>query len=255
MKNQYIGVTGFMSRDQVEQVLSQLPQGFNKRLMVGMLVSDKTIQGLQNKFPLRYPKPEAIETIFTDDPRVLNLIHYNTKKEFSSDIAQEMCLIESIAGNNAHGFQLNMVWPIPRTIVMWRNRRLNQHNEGVIVLQCGAKAMAQYGNDPKKIAEKLKNYDGLIDYVLLDPSGGTGKAFDLGHILSCLDVLYSSSLEMNFGVAGGLAPSTLPTLLAPLAKAFPQVSIDAEGKLRTPQDHLDVPVAVRYIAESHKMLK
>lgn len=74
----YIGVTGFMTRVEVRAVLETVPAGSKYRLMVGVLMSSKTLRGEQNKWPGRYPKRETVPKIFVDDPRTFNLVHYAT---------------------------------------------------------------------------------------------------------------------------------------------------------------------------------
>lgn len=97
MKNYpYIGITGFMSSDEVRLILDTFIKsrpwvrnsfgqtvfrGKNDRiLMVGVLASMKTLYGKTNKWPNRYPKIEDIKNIFLcNSKHLLNLIHYGTK--------------------------------------------------------------------------------------------------------------------------------------------------------------------------------
>jgi len=57
---------------------------------------------------------------------------------------------------------------------------------------------------------------------------------------------------MGLGVAGGLSPTTLD-LVRPLTNEFPDLSIDAEGRLRTPEDHLDLAVSSEYLRKAFEM--
>jgi len=251
IRQQYIGITGFMSQAEVNSVLSSLPTDFgsfkNRKIMVGMLVSGKTIKGIPNKWPNRYPTPDAIPSIFVNDPRVINLVHYNTKEESPKEIINELCLIEDACGPYHHGFQLNMVWPKAQMISDWQQSGF-ERNKKTIVLQCGGRAMAELNHSPKALAEKLKEYEGVVDYVLLDPSGGIGIPFDPAYALQCLDVIENENLPtIHLGIAGGLSPETLPNLLPPILEHFPKVCIDAEGRLRTKEDNLDLQIANEYI--------
>ena len=133
----YIGVTGFMSRAEVEEALEVVPQDAIRRLMVGVLMSDKTLAGQENKWPGRYPKREAVADIFVDDPRVLNLVHYNTHEPKS--LCWQLKEVTELAGPNLDGFQLNMAWP---PITQLRNY-VEEYPEKLIVLQIGHTAMAQ----------------------------------------------------------------------------------------------------------------
>ena len=73
METPYIGITGFMKREQVESVLMDLslPPGY--KLMVGGLAHgghyfDKDGRG-EDKKPPRHPKTIDLPKIFIDDER------------------------------------------------------------------------------------------------------------------------------------------------------------------------------------------
>lgn len=267
MNEQYTGITGFMNKGEVNAVLAPLPENFGivngkqvRKVMIGMLVSGKTMKGLSNKWPGRYPVPEAIPKVFVDDPRVLNLVHYNTKETDPTKIVDELCKIEQMAGPYFHGFQLNMVWPDPKLVIeawLTRNQPAGTRKQKTIVLQCGGTAMAELENSPEKLEAKLAKYEGFVDYVLIDPSGGIGIPFDPEFAIKCFERLYNSESfsKTKFGIAGGLSPDTLPGLLTPVLERFPQISIDAEGKLRTPEDALDVAVAIEYLTSAEKLYR
>lgn len=264
----YIGVTGFMSRQEVELVLQTLPSNFGvvndeqvRKLMVGMLISGKTIKGIPNKWPKRYPSPEVIPTIFVEDPRVLNLVHYNTSEKDPERIVEEMCQIEEMSGPHFHGFQLNMVWPSVFMIIQkWLTKNVPSgysRKQKTIVLQCGGRAMAQFNHSPGQLVEKLTEYEGVVDYVLIDPSGGLGTPFDTGFAINFLKELFETTClpTMNFGIAGGLSPKTLPDLLVPILERFPEISIDAEGRLRTIEDNLSIEIANEYLELSENLFR
>lgn len=173
-KPSYVGITGFMSQKEVESVLNVLPLSSDRLLMVGVLGSHKTLfQGLQNKWPNRYPKADDVAGAFQKHPLALNLLHYNTKEP--ETLFVQMDCATKIAGSNFQGFQLNVAWPSPRSLGLYRE----QHPKMQIVLQVGHGAFEQIGNSPENLARKVASeYIGLVDYLLLDPSGGYGKPFD-----------------------------------------------------------------------------
>ena len=240
----YIGVTGFGSRHQVKSVLRALPFGTNRKLMVGVLASHKTINGERQSLPCRCPSELQMRSIFVDDPRVLNLVHFNTKEPHL--LYEQLMDVRGFAMTLCHGFQLNMVWPSPEAIKKVKAK----WKECVIVLQAGADAFDVIGNDPKVLADKIeREYKGLIDHVLLDASGGLGKPLDAEVLRGYLRAITAKNLPIGLGVAGGLSPSTLG-LVEPLIKEFPRVSIDAEGRLRDKTDHLDLTLAHDFVHKS-----
>lgn len=238
----YIGVTGVTDLAQAHALLGALPPNSGRTLMVGGLMSFKTMRGGANKWPKRYLPAEAIAGIFPKDTRALNLIHYNTKEEGVS-LAEQLCEAMRVGGAHCHGMQLNIAWPDPAQIGSFRLT----YPDAVIVIQVGARAFERAGNDPLGLVRLVADYRDAIDFVLLDPSGGLGKPFDPAALRVYLQALRAARLPVKCGVAGDLSPATLG-LLEPLAGDFPDLCTDAEGKLRDAADELDVAAAAAYVA-------
>jgi hypothetical protein len=89
--------------------------------------------------------------------------------------------------------------------------------------------------------EKLKAYQGIIQYALIDPSGGQGLDFDLERAATLL-LSMQKNLEITPGVAGGFGPINVGDRVRALNNISscdgcdrPQLRdycIDAQGKLR-----------------------
>lgn len=242
----YVGVTGFMSRAEISEALSIVPQRSTHRLMVGILMSSKTLAGQQNKWPSRYPKKESVADIFVDDPRALNLIHYNT--DHRETLFTQLAQITELAGPYLDGFQLNIAWPQISQLEDYRAT----HPEKFILLQIGSRAMAEV-ESTDDFAEFVGAYLHVIDAVLIDSSGGKGEPLNAE---KAADYLWSIQYyPIGLGVAGGLGPRTLH-LIDPLVRDFrSRLSIDAEGKLRTKTDDVLCLDAMKsYLAGSFLIL-
>lgn len=261
----YIGITGFMSSEEVELTLGAFRKarpliknglggvvfrGDNDRiLMVGVLASLKTLYGKTNKWPNRYPRVDEIKDIFCCSPsHVLNLIHYNTRHV--ETLFPQLVALTEIAGVNMNGFQLNITWPDPEQIEAYKMRYPNK----IIVLQVGRKALDMTDGVVLVFKDYLSDYKGIIDYVLFDPSGGKGESFDGGEMLNYLWAAKDVFSEgVGLGIAGGLSSKTLD-ILRPAVEEFPDISIDAEGRLRNENDHLDLKEAEEYIKKAFEVL-
>lgn len=235
----YVGVTGFMSRAQVQEALKLVPPSAKHKLMVGVLMSDKTLAGGENSYPKEYPRRESVADIFIADPRVLNLVHFNTHNVelLSQHLAQ---ITRNFAGQNLHGFQLNITWPSLKTLDFYRF----SHPEKLIVLQIGKEAMKSIESD-LEFRQRLIEYDQHVDAVLIDMSGGAGKSLNPLASQGWLETVRGLR-KFDLGIAGGLGPWTL-SLLDPLIPHFSNLSIDAQGNLQA-QDGLG-PMAVRVYLE------
>lgn len=239
MRQSYIGITGFMAKSDILSVLDSMPKGSNRLLMVGVLASQKTLRGEQNKWPNRYPRVGVIGNILFRHNQLLNLIHYNTKEPES--LTEQLDEMSVLGGPNLDGFQLNLAWPSREAILNHKREW-----ESVIVLQIGGRAFEMVDHSPQQLADKVAEYQDVVDYVLLDPSGGYGVPFDTDKARVYLEALKARNLNLGLGVAGGLSPTTL-NLIQPLVSDFPDLSIDAEGRLRDSQDSLDLNVASEYV--------
>ena len=226
----YIGVSGFMRSDEVRGALAVFPD-CGRSLMVGVLVSAKTLSGQRNKYPNRYPLVEDIANIFTDDPRCLNLIHY-ASDERPTNAALEHLL--RIGGPHCHGFQFNGEWP---------------HRAGLVglLLRAGPGLRVVLQVRDFDIPNK-PYYGGLVTDVLIDASGGRGLPLN---VTAARDGVrrFLNWDGLGCGVAGGLCAETVGAL-APLMAECPGLSIDAEGRLRTEEDDLDMAKVRAYLRAS-----
>lgn len=236
----YIGITGFMKATEVFNLVKLIPTRSRRLLMVGVLASSKTLRGVKNKWPNRYPKVENIRNIFIDHFSVMNLIHYNTKEK--GTLLEQLRALTKISGANLDGFQLNITWPSPVVLEKYRS----EFPAMTIILQIGNHAFKVIDHSPEQLVEKVEGYNGLADYILLDPSGGYGRPFDTEKASKYLYALKNRDMEIGFGVAGGLSKDSLH-LIKPLLYKFRSLSMDAEGLLRDEKDNLNLKWAGAYV--------
>lgn len=240
----YIGVTGFMTPEEVCLSLKAMPKMGARKLMVGVLMSSKTLRGEGNRWPNRYPKREVVPTLFLKDPKALNLIHYNTdnREKLYDDLMQ----MTELAGPNLDGFQLNIPFPPVEAL----DKYLTSHRKMTIVLQVGSEMLKL---KPKDLRNHIfPEYKWLATHLLIDASGGFGTPLDAGLGREYLDEL--DNLGMCLGIAGGLGPTSLD-LLEDLPDRYPEISLDAEGRLRTsfPEDKLDLSLVKTYLKRASKL--
>lgn len=250
----YIGITGFMTNQEVISILSdskQLPQKLtalaaaNRKIMIGVLASFKTLNGIPNKWPNRYPPVDKIAEIFTDDPRALNLIHYHTTEH--KNLINQLTQVTKLGGPHLHGLQLNVTWPDAQVLKFYKNK----HPDKKIVLQINVSKLS-YKSQLDWREKIFPRYQECVDYLLLDASGGMGHSLDTELLYAFINnYLFEQAgrYDICLGVAGGLEANTI-TNLRTLIKAFPKISWDAEGRLRDASDHLDLFKAENYLSRS-----
>jgi hypothetical protein len=254
MQKTYIGITGFTDSGEIRNALEicSFDSSENGVLMAGVLASQRTLNGLQVRRPLRYPKPERISEIFVDHPHCLNLIHYHCP---TTDLtANHMEEVMVLGGKHCNGLQLNVTWPSPKELAVYR--AASESKKDCIVLQIGNEAFRQIDYNPKHLTKKIATeYADFVDYILLDPSGGEGKKATPETIHKYLDALYDAGLNdsLGFSFAGGLSGGGLIDYIS-IFKEYPGVSIDTESRVRDDQTDELVPGYIKHYLSMARIL-
>lgn len=258
----YIGVTGIVTPEDYANTAILIDSYSTHQLMAGILVSSKTKNGLTNKYPNLYPQVGSIKDLIPTGINSLNLIHYNTDNP--ELLADEMLEVMNYCGDDIDGFQLNVCWP---EIAQLEKFYQHSKRKSVIILEINSQALTQIYNAPKRLVEKIQK-SGYLDYIhgiLIDPSGGRGQLFNGEIMKNYLTKLYKANLRINIGIAGGLHGGILDipgynnyskfldVYLKPLAQMYPDLSIDAQGRLRDQNDNLDHEQAKMYIQGAQKI--
>ena len=232
----YVGVTGFTSTEEVKRGLDKFhDSGFKMTWdrkysrsshwpMMGFLVSYKTL----NKRPTenqRYPSIDKIPALLeAAENKVLTTIHYNSReKDLADQISQ---VFKDIYPNLCSAVQLNVVWPDIGQINLIKKR----HPKMKIIFQANKGVL----NSPhKKRHHRIKPYLDVVDYVLIDPSGGRGQKIGLEDQLDFFTWLRNTK-KIVPGIAGGLKSSNVYEVIQEMKNQTGTLNfcIDAEGGLR-----------------------
>lgn len=236
----YVGITGFTTWQEAQAALHHYHEtdleALGYDLMIGVLASRKTIQGLPNRWPGRYPKVDNISHIWPNGREALKLVHYATDEP--ETLMGQLKSVEELA-IALDGVQLNIAWPDPRDLV-----EIAAYTN---VLQVGRGAMAACEFDPRRIADRLEGYVGCVRGVLFDTSGGRGELVDEALVVPILRECVGRGLPFSWGVAGGLSAATLH-FVDPFFAIAPSLSIDAEGRLRIADgDRLNLDAVAEYL--------
>lgn len=263
----YIGVTGFMSPDEVQAIQDMIDPVSRRKLMVGVLVSDKTAHGQANKYPYKYPAINQVSRIFevVDPNLAFGLIHFSSDNR---DLWPECHLAlqaidirnSSLRGDQLRGFQFNYVWPKPEMVVDVSHgfRREFYGYEPWHVLQLGPTVLE---DSLIAIQEGVRRYRPLsidtppFSYLLIDMSGGRGEEPEWSHVATALQAMQEFvevGYQLKIAVAGGLAADNLHKL-RPLVDLYPDLSIDAESRLRADDGSLDIDRVKAYITAAYEL--
>lgn len=233
----YIGITDFMTKEQSLAMLSSFQTMTNgnipHKLMIGVMMSYKTLHKLETKWTNAFPRNADVSQVFADHPLAFNTLHYADYT--NTDVFNSLGQAIFYGGVGIHAVQLDMVWPEPSDIA---NAVHSSRKCVSVILQVGKNALADVNDDPEEMLSRLKDYVDVIDGVLLDKSMGQGKTMDPNVLSKFVEVIYEHLPQLRVAVAGGLGPSTI-NIVEPLVSRFPDISIDAQGRLRPSGNALD----------------
>lgn len=243
-RERYSGVCDVYSPEEARAMADELRESRknpNRKVMIGVmthpLVLNPEMDDPEEVRPV-FPAREVLAEGFTDDPDVLNTIHYadlyGPKK--GQNIFNNLELAVKYGGEHLHAIQLDVTWPEPNEIKRFKEKNPNI----IIILQVGKFAIKDVEGDPQKVADRLREYGDSIDHVLLDMSMGKGKGMEAGGLLPLLRVIQKELPDLGLAVAGGLGPESVDDLKF-IASEFPGVSIDAQGNVKkedAPRDKL-----------------
>ena len=235
----YIGATGVSNANEVLEVKKIVDEftknqvlSDNKQAMLGYLVSDKTLNGgiPEN---LRYPHFKDLPAMLSAaGDKIFTAIHYYTKDAdiLANQIIKIFDYKDIYENDLCRAFQLNMAWPNVHAI---EEIKLS-YPDIRFILSLTNDAIS--GKTPESIAEKTTEYKGLADYVLIDPSGGAGKPFNIEHSAQIYCELEVNQIIDHIGFAGGFNPVNVGPILEELIGHIgtKDISIDAERGVRKP---------------------
>jgi hypothetical protein len=237
----------------------------NRKVMVGVMTHPLALHpDADDPHEVRgvFPTREELAGGFTDDPDVLNTIHYADLygPGAGQNVFENLELCAKYGGEHLDAIQLDLTWPKPDEI-----KKFKEKNPSIfIILQVGEFALKEVEDDPQAVADRLREYDDSLDFVLLDMSMGKGMGMEAGELLPLLRIIRKELPYLGLAVAGGLGPDSVD-LLKPIVEEFPEVSIDAQGNIKrdAPRDSLghtvsthpaDLGRSKEYIQKSCAML-
>ncbi|MFA6105242.1 MAG: hypothetical protein WC725_01415 [Patescibacteria group bacterium] len=246
MKIPYIGITDVPSGKEARYLLKVLREektvgNFPHQLMVGAMMSYKTLHGLPTKWARIFPAYQDLADIFVDDPLAFNTLHYADYEGI--DVAASLLDAIHWGGKNLRALQLDMVWPKASAIAEVRL----QHPKLKYILQINKKSLDEIKNDMNKLVGELHRYQNTFDYVLFDCSMGEGKPMNVSDMYHFVSTARRYRPELGIAIAGGLGPNTV-SILAPIIGDFPNTSWDAQGQIH-PNNDPNIPISSRLAEE------
>lgn len=235
----YISITDFTCKSEVEAMLEVMRSVSGdspiRKLGVGVMMSRKTLNDLPSRYNNIFPAKETVADIFTSDPLVYNVLHYADYEGIF--VLDNLLQAVKWSGPNLEGIQLDMIWPDPETLKIFREH----HPHIQLILQINPSSLEQVNKDNNQLVERLKYYESYLEGVLLDMSMGRGVAMHWMDSLQYLGAISKGLPNIGLVVAGGLGPDSLGLVKPLVDLSRYAISIDAQGKLR-PSGNMMYPI-------------
>ena len=225
----YIGITGFKTVREVTAVaelFTEALQGFEEHYtaMFGFLTSTQSLVDY-TKGGERCPPVQELQDLVRAVPdNFFPVIHHYTTEP--DKLHSEVCQLRLQIGRG-WGLQINSVWPKVDEV----KRIRTEYDLSEVILQIPKEALE---SGPHLAWDRnLRMYAGLVDHVLIDPSGGLSIEFDVDKCVSLMKTASENLPDATIGVAGGLDGDNVRRKFGQVARDLKKpFSIDAEGRLR-----------------------
>lgn len=254
----YIGVTGITRDNEADLVRRTFDESLSPndthQGMAGYLVSNEYMRAVSQKNS-RYVPLAQLRGLMTrtESPGILNMIHFGTdqRRDLAGQITQVFESDHLYDDGICRAVQLNMSWPPIDQLA--KIKESFPSLQVVLSLTRGIFA----NNSRYDISKRLAPYPELVDYILIDPSGGHGVPFEADDIAKYYRSLDHDRFSQPVILAGGFDASNVDSRLEDISRRLgtKHFGIDAERNLRTPRDNdfaslLDLGQTARYIQKA-----
>lgn len=239
MNRPYIGIVGIKNIEEglitariINAVLAD--RNILHQPQIGVQVTDRTLRGEITE-SRRNPKVAEIPDIFSAilgvRKYIFNVVHYTAKDP--AFIYDSVCKIFQLGDmyekNICRGLQLNGNFGKVTPEIIFRIKA--EYPELKIILQIPGEALRAMSVD--QVVGELVKFNDLVDYTLIDPSGGRGQEMNVQSGIQLAERIMENT-SVGAALAGGLNFSNVERIVMELRQGLgtADFSIDAEGGLR-----------------------
>jgi hypothetical protein len=252
MNLSFVGIAGVSKPHEIiflQNEARRLGFGNSYTLMLGLFSSHRRIA--DPSLAGKYSPPAAYLATLASlvEQPASSMVHYCTANP--SRIADEITslfTINDLYATGCHAVQLNIEWPDPAAL----ERILQRMPEMQIGLWISQDML---GMNHAALARRLREYEGLAEYALIDPSGGRGLLLDpkeVGAVMRCIDETVQIP---HLGIAGGLRSGNIIDVVSDVQEEYAgKFCTDVETGVKRRDGLLDIAECRRYVRNSAKVL-
>lgn len=219
---QHLGLFDIAQRERISEL--------GHFVMVGIQATGKTqVQDIENKRgQMWHPVGESITDAAANEDSGLTKPYIHCYFAGEAEMLQGVANVMRRTRHYVQGLQFNGLPWVTQNYRPLLSDFKEKYPGQSIILQAGSGTLNNYS--PNEVATELETMP--VDYLLLDPSGGWGKEMDVEQMRNYVDEIYQRQLPIGVAVSGGLEAKNVERLFGPLVEIYPDLSCDAEGRLR-----------------------
>jgi len=241
----YIGITGFKTKEEIDACIEE-SSGKEPMIMYGILTSPKNFSNIAREGSRR-PAFINLASLLEYVPKsaMPTIHHCSNNRQISSELDTLLIADDIYDRGLCKAIQINQRLPDVKEIKTFKKK----YSDIKIILQLEPEDIA----DPKATGQIVNNYEGLVEYVIIDPSKGIGKELNVYDTLKVLNNLKINAMPV---IAGGLSAENVGAVVKFFRKEYGDgFCIDVEGKIRDVEDKLSVEKMTSYIKEAYKVYR
>jgi phosphoribosylanthranilate isomerase len=248
MNKPYVGITGVTTEAELDYVLATYEaNGFSSKDshvgMVGFLASKSTAPGGKPRSGRHVADTKTlVELAAKSSSRALSVVHFECRDLPDTFSGLLLPLLDQAYDEGLRAAQLNAT-PSPDEV----NRVRDAYPELTLIYQIRPDLLA---HGPDAVLAEIGKHRGAFQYLLIDPSCGTGRDIDLPQAVLVAEALSKEFPDSSVGFAGGFSGENVEGRVKNLVESMRHCdfSIDVEGKVREPTtDLLDASRVEAYI--------
>ncbi len=249
----YIGVTGVKTDYEALSLVKSFKEADIKSIgyigMIGILSSSKRLLSDSHL------EDVASIALASQSSDTVSIVHYYTPDpgNLEKEMNELIVGVRRIDESALDGVQINIPWPEPKVLC-----RLKKAYNLQFVLQMGPRVLIDNASE-KTLLKQIQTYRGIVEYILIDPSGGHGKNLDFTtaeKFSSLIEEAFEGCSNLPVVIfSGGLSDENVSANIACLQKfARCCFGVDAQKKLMGINGYLDLSKTRRYIFNASETL-
>ncbi len=241
----YIGISGTRAREECELLLcmNQIPQ----KVVFGVLTNNKLLNNSNNRnCSGRYTLTSAIKDVYIKSNKVLNFVYYASNDQNS--LANDLERVVRLGGSKLNGIQISCDWPKQSVLIDFKEKYPNIK----LALSLDQKTIGKLKNDNFLLAQKVKKYAQIVDFIVLDFQGVSLNEANVRKIYKFVK-LFRDNFKNDIIISADFNETNVE-MVKLVVKDFSAIGLNTENGIRNYNDYIDLGKMQNFILKASEVL-